>query len=121
MNYDFNNFFNFKLCDIKKLDKYAEKKTNDDLKLLDNDKFEENFDIPTKKQNFNWFKYIWYKICCGRNNSKIQYYDDFRKQIISEENILQYHLDIYKLLKACNIEKNPPVPQNNPEKREESI
>ena len=35
MNYDFNNFFNFKLCDIKKLDKYAEKKANDDLKLLD--------------------------------------------------------------------------------------
>jgi len=35
MNFDFNNFFNFKLCDIKKLDKYAEKKTNDDLKLLD--------------------------------------------------------------------------------------
>ena len=35
MNYDFNNFFNFKLCDIKKLDKYGEKKENDDLKLLD--------------------------------------------------------------------------------------
>jgi hypothetical protein len=57
-------------------------------------------------------------ICCGRNNSKIQYYDDFRKQIISEENILQYHLDIYKLLKACNIEKNSPDPQNMPEKSE---
>ena len=35
MNYDFNNFFNFKLCDIKKLDKFGEKKENDDLKLLD--------------------------------------------------------------------------------------
>ena len=35
MNYDFNNFFNFRLCDIKKLDKYGEKKENDDLKLLD--------------------------------------------------------------------------------------
>ena len=37
MNYDFNNFFNFRLCDIKKLDKYGEKndKEVDDLKLLD--------------------------------------------------------------------------------------
>jgi hypothetical protein len=35
MNYDFNNFFNFRLCDIKKIDKYGEKKENDDLKLLD--------------------------------------------------------------------------------------
>ena len=37
MNYDFNNFFNFRLCDIKKLDKYGEKndKEIDDLKLLD--------------------------------------------------------------------------------------
>ena len=37
MNYDFNNFFNFRLCDIKKLDKYGSKelKENDDLKLLD--------------------------------------------------------------------------------------
>ena len=74
-----------------------------------------------EKQNFSWFAYIKFIICCGKNSPKIEYYDDFRKQIISEENILQYHLDIYKLLKACNIEKNPPVPQNNPEKREESI
>jgi hypothetical protein len=35
LNYDFNNFFNFRLCDIKKIDKYAEKKENDDLKLID--------------------------------------------------------------------------------------
>ena len=71
-----------------------------------------------EKQNFSWFAYMKFIICCGRNNSKIQYYDDFRKQIISEENILQYHLDIYKLLKACNIEKNSPDPQNMPEKSE---
>ena len=37
MNFDFNIFFNFRLCDIKKLDKYGSKelKENDDLKLLD--------------------------------------------------------------------------------------
>ena len=71
-----------------------------------------------EKQNFSWFAYLKFIICCGRNNPKMQYYEDFRKQIISEENILQYHLDIYKLLKACNIEKNSPAPQNMPEKSE---
>lgn len=35
MNYDFNNFFNFKLCDLKKINKYGRKDTEDDLKLLD--------------------------------------------------------------------------------------
>ena len=58
-------------------------------------------------------------ICCGKDSPKIQYYDDFRNEIISEENILQYHLDIYKLLKACNIERNSLVPPKNPEKMEE--
>ena len=60
-----------------------------------------------------------YIICFKRNSPKIQYYDDFRNEIISEENILQYHLDIYKLLKACNIERNSVVPQKIPEKIEE--
>jgi len=72
-----------------------------------------------EKQNFSWFAYMKFVICCGKNNPKIQYYDDFRNEIISEENILQYHLDIYKLLKACNIERNSIVPQKNPEKIEE--
>ena len=57
-----------------------------------------------KKQNFNWFDYILYMICCGKNNPKIQYYEDLRAQIISEENIIQNHLNVYKLLKVCQIE-----------------
>ena len=60
---------------------------------------------PIGKQNFSYFAYIKFMICCGKNNPKISYYDDFRNEIISEENMVQYHLDIYKLLKACNIEK----------------
>ena len=89
------------------------------INKLVTEKKEEN--KKKEKQNFSWFAYMKFIICCGKNNQKMEYYDDFRKQIISEENILQYHLDIYKLLKACNIEKNPPFPQNNPEKREEII
>ena len=58
---------------------------------------------PLEKQNFNWFKYIWYLICCGINDKKIAYYENFRAKLISEENIIQNYLDIYKLIKANNL------------------
>ena len=58
---------------------------------------------PIEKQNFTWLKYIWYMICCGKNDKKIAYYETFRARIISEENIIQNYLDIYKLLKINNI------------------
>ena len=64
---------------------------------------------PLEKQKFNYFSYIKYMICCGKNNPKISYYEEFRNEIISEENIVQYHLDIYKLLKACNIENKSQI------------
>ena len=64
---------------------------------------------PLEKQKFNYFSYIKYMICCGKNNPKISYYEEFRNEIISEENIVQYHLDIYKLLKACNIENKSSI------------
>ena len=57
--------------------------------------------MPNKKQNFNWFKYIWYKVCCGRNNPIISYYKDYRTKIISEENYIRGQLDIYRLEKIC--------------------
>ena len=55
---------------------------------------------PIEKQNFNWFHYIYYLICCQKNNPKISYYEDFRAKLISEENIIQAYLDVYQLLKA---------------------
>ena len=42
-------------------------------------------------------------ICCGRNDKKIAYYETFRSKLISEENIIQNYLDIYRLLKINNI------------------
>ena len=73
-----------------------------------NERKDDEFDIdnrPLEKQNFNWFKYMHYLICCGRNDKKISYYEDFRAKLISEENIIQNYLDIYKLLKACNLKR----------------
>ena len=74
----------------------------DDL-IKDNNDDSEN--RPLEKKEFNWFKYIWYLICCGTNDKKIAYYEDFRAKLISEENIIQSYLDVYKLLKANNLQK----------------
>ena len=58
-----------------------------------------------KKQNFNWFKYMWYLICCCSNNKIIQHYEKIRESLISEENIIQIYIDIYNLLKIDGINK----------------
>ena len=81
---------------------------SNDLNLLYNDKFEneENFNIPTKKQNFSWFTYIRYIISWQKNNPIISYYEDFRANILSEESIIKNHLELNKLfifLKKKNI------------------
>ena len=71
-----------------------------------NENKEEDIDYrPREKQNFNWCKFLYYLICCGRNDENIKYYEDFRCKLISEENIIQNYLDVYKLLKHCNVKK----------------
>jgi hypothetical protein len=96
---------------------YRERNDKNTINKFVTEKGEEH--IKIEKQNFSWFAYLKFFICCGRNSPKIQYYEEFRNEIISEENILQYHLDIYKLLKACNIERISLFRQKNPEKLEE--
>ena len=68
----------------------------------DNDFLKE---MPLEKKNFNWFKYIWFMICCGTNDKNIAFYENLRTNLISEENIIQCYLDIYQLLKVNNIQK----------------
>ena len=97
---DSNNIINNNCKDNKN-----EKKT---VNIMDLNEIKENEDFenrPLEKQKFNWFKYIWYLICGGKNNQKIAYYEDFRAKLISEENIIQNYLDIYRLLKANNLQK----------------
>ena len=62
-------------------------------------------DRSIENQNFNWLQYIWYLICCQKNNPNISYYEDFRAKLISEENIIQTYLDVYQLLKTNHIPK----------------
>ena len=65
----------------------------------------ENENNHIQKQDFTWFRYILYLIYCQKNDPKINYYETFRAKLISEENIIQNYLDIYKLLKVNNIPK----------------
>ena len=69
------------------------------------EKKEESQEKPLEKQNFHWCKYLGYLICCGRNDKNLTYYEEFRAKMISEENIIQNFMDIYKLLKVCNLQK----------------
>ena len=66
--------------------------------------------LPQKK--FNFYKYIGYKICCGKNDKMIKYYERIRENLISEENIIQNYLDIYELLKLNNISKKDIIINN---------
>ena len=67
---------------------------------------EKNKDLenrPIDKQNFTCVKYFWYLINFKSNNKNIAYYETFRAKLISEENIVQIYLDVYKLNKSYNL------------------
>ena len=62
------------------------------------EKIDEIDNRPIEKQNFTWLKYLKYLIFCRKYNKGISYYENFRSKLISEENIIQSYLDVYKLL-----------------------
>ena len=81
-------------------------------KSSDSEKERKRKKKKNKKKKFNFCNYIGYKICCGRNNKIIQYYENIREKLISEENIIQNYLDIYELLKLNNISKKDIIINN---------
>ncbi len=109
---------NNRLIKYKKINPAIKKNT---LELFDDNRFKEIeinksfFEIkdknnqiiekPIKKQKFSWCNYILYIMFFKNKNFKIKFYEYFRAQILSEENLMQNNLDIYKLLKFCNIKK----------------
>ena len=76
------------------------------IKALETKNNEETYK-PLTKQNFSWFSYLFHAINGGKN-PKISYYEDFRKEVISEETIIQNHINIFKLLKFCKIQNYDP-------------
>ena len=103
-----NNYINKK--DYSKYNTYGEEKENKEeseksVESKNKENEENKGELPIKKQNFNWFKYMLYLISCQNNNKTIDYYENIRTSLISEENIFQNYLDIYKLLKINGIPK----------------
>ena len=58
------------------------------------------------KQNFTWFQYIKFMLYCSRNNPGISYYEEFRAKILSEEMIVQNHLDWAKFFEKSLKKEN---------------
>ena len=83
-----------------------------DSNELETEKKQEKYK-PILKQNFTWCNYFYFLLTCKSGNPKISYYENFRTQIISEENIIQNHLNIFKLLKVCKIDNIDPFKVKN--------
>ena len=101
------------LMRIKKFkirNQFKDKESKDKIynELINNKKEDNEKDKLIEKQNFNWFKYIWYKLFFGKN-PHISYYESYRKQIISEEGIFKGSLDIYNLLQFLNLDINKDI------------
>jgi hypothetical protein len=92
------------------------KKTFSQLKTERNENNNDTSKI-IKRKGFTLFDYIFFLMCLKTGNPIILYLEKFRTQIISEENIIQNHLDIYKLLKFCNIERHNPFYLEDLEKK----
>ena len=61
---------------------------------------------PGGRCNFCWCQYIWYMICCGTSNKNITFYENVRKRILSEENIIISHYNLYKLISILGLDSN---------------
>ena len=78
---------------------------NKEERILDLRQNSDNIDnnSPIEKINYNCIKYLWKSLPCRKNDKKIDYYENFRSKLISEESIIQNYLDIYKLLELNNL------------------
>ena len=108
-----NKFYKIDKCSIKSSSIDSNSLTlKDSVHELDSDIKEKKYK-PIVKQNFTFLQYIYFVICCKYNNPKMSYYENFRTQVISEENLIQNHFNIFKLLSLCKIENLNPFEIKN--------
>ncbi len=120
MSHNKSDRSNININTIKKnsMEKIQENNSNDDTFVEEDYKEDEKRsekmsqkssvnkeELPIKKQNFSWCKYILYLISFKTNDKMISYFEDLRAHLISEENIFQSYLDIYNLMKVNDIPK----------------
>ena len=82
----------------------SQEQTFSELKRMSTKRYiiKRDFALISNKDYFNCFNYFFYIIFCKRINSKIKYYEELRRLIISEECMIQNYLNIYKLLEVHN-------------------
>ena len=66
----------------------------------------DNIIMNKKKDNFKFCKFLIYKITFGIKIKEYKNYEDFRKKIISEEQLIKNHLNIYNLVKNTKSKSN---------------
>ena len=54
-------------------------------------------------RKFNFWYYRWYKLTCGKKKKYFKEYEDLRIKIISEENLIKNHLNLFNLLKINGV------------------
>ena len=86
---------------IKNLNLYENNLKNKNL----NQKLE-GYEISRIEKNFYRLQYIWYMITCGTCNKNIAYYENFRQRILSEENIIVSHYNLYKLISLLSLDNS---------------
>ena len=96
-----NNLLNYNNLLINVINK--KKQVNQNNCMIFNNK-NTSADKYIKKISYNFFQYILYLLCNKKN--KIIRYEDFRKKIISEEQVIQSYIKLYKLLNIFNSNKN---------------
>ena len=82
----------------------------EDLKInegKENDK-KDNKISEQKKEKTNFCKYFIYKILCGKKYENIKVYEDFRKKIMSEEQLYQNYFYINELISEKQSENSIP-------------
>ena len=100
--YETKDYFNnHKLNEKNNVDIFDKNNNN-----IDNEEDIFNQQSPNEKQNFGWFQYIKYMFYISRNDPAISYYEKFRAVILSEEMIIQNHLDCRKLFRNALENKN---------------
>ena len=104
----FNHYYKIERCSVKSSSIDSNSITlKDSVHEMDTEIKEKQYK-PIVKQNFTFIQYIYFVICCKRKNKKMSYYESFREQVISEENLIQNHFNIFKLLNLCKIENLNP-------------
>ena len=91
----------------------SKKKSNYRINQFINEEDKITEKMINKKSNLNLFKYIWFIICCKRNNSIISFYEEYRAKFISEENIIQDSLNINRIVDYFHFGEKKDVNQSS--------